>query len=253
MSAVREAARAMLGSIFVTQGAQAVLNPDRVVPVAQRVTDRITPVLERTSPRLPTDPRRLVQLNGAIHLGAGLLLLTPLRRPAAAALAASLVPTTLAGHSFWLHDDAGERAGQRINFLKNLGLMGGLLLAAADTEGRPGLRWRTRHLTQLAGGAAAGAATRATTRATAGAAKSATKSAAKGAAKKSAGKSAGWPAGRIGQSMASGAKRAKTAGRAKTAARGKAGGPFARAAGKHGGWLGHNGHRSGRARWTFAR
>jgi hypothetical protein len=30
--------------------------------------------------------------------------------------------------------------------LKNLGLMGGLLLAAVDTEGRPGLAWRTGHL-----------------------------------------------------------------------------------------------------------
>ena len=29
--------------------------------------------------------------------------------------------------------------------MKNLGLLGGLLLAAVDTEGRPGLRWRAGH------------------------------------------------------------------------------------------------------------
>jgi hypothetical protein len=31
------------------------------------------------------------------------------------------------------------------HFLKNLGLLGGLLIAAADTEGRPGLSYRTSH------------------------------------------------------------------------------------------------------------
>ncbi|HEU5107382.1 MAG TPA: DoxX family protein, partial [Micromonosporaceae bacterium] len=32
-----------------------------------------------------------------------------------------------------------------VHFMKNMGLLGGLLLAAADTEGRPGLRWRAAH------------------------------------------------------------------------------------------------------------
>jgi hypothetical protein len=35
--------------------------------------------------------------------------------------------------------------GQQTPFLRNLALLGGLLLAAADTEGRPGLRYRTSH------------------------------------------------------------------------------------------------------------
>ncbi|MGN6682339.1 MAG: hypothetical protein ACTHKL_31640, partial [Streptosporangiaceae bacterium] len=38
-----------------------------------------------------------------------------------------------------------ERSQQRIHFLKNLGLFGGLLIAAADTGGRPSLAWRSRH------------------------------------------------------------------------------------------------------------
>ena len=59
-------------------------------------------------------------------------------------LAASLVPTTLAGHPFWAMPKE-ERAAHQTHFLKNLGLLGGLLLAAADTEGRPGLKYRTTH------------------------------------------------------------------------------------------------------------
>ena len=34
------------------------------------------------------------------------------------------------------------RERQKVQFLKNLGLLGGLLLAAVDTEGKPGLAYR---------------------------------------------------------------------------------------------------------------
>ena len=39
-------------------------------------------------------------------------------------------PTTLAGHAFWTESDARKRKANRIHFLKNLGLVGGLLAAA---------------------------------------------------------------------------------------------------------------------------
>ncbi|MEV1286731.1 DoxX family protein [Micromonospora sp. NPDC049679] len=146
MRPVRTAARALLSGIFVISGARAMANPEQLVPQAKRVTDRITPWLESVDSRLPTDARALVQLNGAAQFVGGALLATGrLTRPAAAILAGSLVPTTVAGHPFWTVDDRTDRQAQQIHFLKNLGLLGGLLLAAADTGGRPGLRWRTSH------------------------------------------------------------------------------------------------------------
>ena len=54
------------------------------------------------------------------------------------------MPTTLAGHRFWEHEDPKERFGQLSHFLKNLGLLGGLLLAAVDTEGKPSVGYRAR-------------------------------------------------------------------------------------------------------------
>jgi putative oxidoreductase len=133
----------MLSAIFVASGARALTAPESLVPEAKRVTDRVGPLLEKADPRLPTSPRTLVQLNGAVQLGGGLLMATGrLTRPAAAVLAGTLVPTTVAGHPFWTYDDPEERRGQQVHFLKNVGLLGGLLLAAADTEGRPSLRWR---------------------------------------------------------------------------------------------------------------
>ena len=67
------------------------------------------------------------------------------RRLAALALIGSIVPTTLGGHRFWEETDQAARAQQRMHFLKNLGLLGGLILAALDTEGEPSLGWRAKH------------------------------------------------------------------------------------------------------------
>ena len=145
MKPVRSAARAMLASIFVVSGARILLSPDSKVETARRVTDRVGPLLEKVDPRLPTDARTLVRLKAGADVAAGLLLATgKLTRPAAAVLAAGLVPTTFAGHPFWTLPKP-ERTAHETHFLKNLGLLGGLLLAAADTQGQPGLRYRTSH------------------------------------------------------------------------------------------------------------
>ena len=145
MKPVRTAARAMLASIFVVSGARILLAPDSKVDAARRVTDRVGPLIDRLDTRLPSDARSLVQIKAASDVIAGLLLASGrLTRPAAAVLAVNLVPTTLAGHPFWSHPHP-ERAQHQTHFLKNLGLLGGLLLAAADTEGRPGLKYRTTH------------------------------------------------------------------------------------------------------------
>ena len=48
----------------------------------------------------------------------------------------------LLAHAFWKEQDPEVRERQKVQFLKNLGLLGGLLLAAVDTEGKPGLAYR---------------------------------------------------------------------------------------------------------------
>lgn len=52
-------------------------------------------------------------------------------RAAATVLAGSLVPTTLVGHPFW---KAEARAAQKIQFTKNLAMLGGLLLVMAGDD-----------------------------------------------------------------------------------------------------------------------
>lgn len=146
MKPVRSLARVLLSGIFVASGARNLRDPGQLVPAAKPLTDRIAPLLEKTSPRLPTDPEALVRTNAAVQLVGGLMMATGrLTRPVALVLAGSLVPATVAGHPFWNHDSPTTRSHHQVQFLKNLGLLGGLLLAAADTGGRPGLRWRAGH------------------------------------------------------------------------------------------------------------
>ncbi|MFY1674301.1 DoxX family protein [Plantactinospora sp. WMMB334] len=146
MRPVRTVARTLLSTIFVVSGARAVTNPELYVERAKRVAGRVTPVLQGIHEGIPTDPQSLVRVNGAAQLLGGLMLATGrFPRPAAALLAGTLVPTTLAAHPFWEHDDPAERRTQQIHFMKNLGLMGGLLLAISDTQGRPSLGWRASH------------------------------------------------------------------------------------------------------------
>ncbi|MDQ1643689.1 MAG: putative oxidoreductase [Actinomycetota bacterium] len=147
MTVVRRIARPMLASVFLWGGVEALRNPVPKEPAASRVG----PSIAAKIPYLPEDPESLVKLNGAVQVGAGAMLaLGRFPRLSSLLLAGSLIPTTLAGHRFWEEDDPAERYRQRGNFLKNVGLLGGLILAAVDTEGQPGLAWRAKHATHHA-------------------------------------------------------------------------------------------------------
>lgn len=147
MPVLRALARPMLASVFVIQGYDTFRRPERVAPAAEPV---VRPLAERV-PVVPAQAEQAVRLNGAVQLVAGsLLALGRWPRLSALAIAATLVPTTIAGHRFWEAEDEKTAAQQRIHFLKNLTMFGGLLIAAADTAGNPSLAWRTRYAARSA-------------------------------------------------------------------------------------------------------
>jgi putative oxidoreductase len=137
----------MLASIFILQGYDSFRRPEKYAPRAEPV---VRPIAERVS-AVPAKTEDAVRLNGAVQMVAGsLLALGRWPRMSALAIAATLVPTTLAGHRFWEEEEEGNAAQQRIHFLKNASMFGGLLIAAADTAGNPSLAWRTRHAAKTA-------------------------------------------------------------------------------------------------------
>lgn len=143
---LRRIARPMLAGIFVWGGVQALRSPEAHVEAAKPLLDQLQSKAGDKMPEsMPTDAATLVKIDGAVKVVAGLLLATNrMPRLAALALTSSLIPTTAAAHPFWAEKDPGQRTQQLIHFLKNTGLLGGLLLATADTEGRPSLGWRAK-------------------------------------------------------------------------------------------------------------
>ncbi|MEV6965456.1 DoxX family protein [Hamadaea sp. NPDC051192] len=146
MAPVRGIARALLGGVFIFSGAKAVLRPERLVQRARPVTDRVTPLLNKVDERIPANAETLIRVNGAAQVTAGLLLASGAApRPAAALLAGTLIPTTVAGHPFWAAQTKAQYDTDIVQFAKNLAIFGGLLLAAVDTAGSPSVGWRVRH------------------------------------------------------------------------------------------------------------
>ena len=148
MTLIRLVARPMLASMFVYGGVNALRNAEQTAQRAKPVTDVIHGTAEKVAPNvpLPRDDKNLIRLNAATQIAAALALATGrMPRLSATVLSASLAPTTAAGHRFWEESDPTARKAQTMHFVKNLSIMGGLLLATVDTEGKPGVAWRTKH------------------------------------------------------------------------------------------------------------
>jgi uncharacterized membrane protein YphA (DoxX/SURF4 family) len=140
MALVRRIARPLLASIFVYAGWDAFKNPAGKAPAAEKL-------LGDAALQLPgiNSTEQLVRADGALKVGAGVLLaLGRFPRLSALALGASLIPTTVAGHRFWEISDPQQKRIQALQFAKNASILGGLILAAVDTEGKPSMGWRTR-------------------------------------------------------------------------------------------------------------
>lgn len=147
MSLSRRLARPMLASVFVVGAANALKNSGGLAAAAEPVTDTLVGTIKKVAPQvpLPDDPQTLVRINAAVQLvAAGALATGRAPRTSALVLAASLAPTTLAGHRFWEAEDQAAKKQQQLHFFKNVSVIGGLLIAAGDTEGRPGVAWRAR-------------------------------------------------------------------------------------------------------------
>ena len=121
MSMIRSLSHILLSAIFISGGASAFLNPGgRVKKVAEGGV---------------AQPKQAVELNGAAMLLGGVLLglgLAP--KLAAMILLATLIPTTIVGHPFWKEETPAARQNQQIQFLKNLGLIGGLLVVLLEDD-----------------------------------------------------------------------------------------------------------------------
>jgi uncharacterized membrane protein YphA (DoxX/SURF4 family) len=135
---VRRLARVLLAGLFVMAGVDTLRNPKPRVAAAGPFLDRTVGKAADVLPdAVPTDHETLVKLDALVKVVAGAGLgLSKFPRLCAFVLAVDLVPTTLAGHPFWEHEDPSQRGAQQAHFLKNASILGGLLVAASSPSDR---------------------------------------------------------------------------------------------------------------------
>ena len=121
---IRKVARPLLATAFVSQGAELLISP---------------------MPTIRTNPETVARISAAAQIGGGVLLASGrLPRLAAAVLAATVIPANLGQHMFWNEVDPERKSRTRRDFMMDLSLLGGVIIASADTAGKPSLPWRGR-------------------------------------------------------------------------------------------------------------
>lgn len=119
MSLIRSLGHICLSGIFISGGGQAFINPG----------GRVNKVADAGIP----ESQLAVELNGAaMVIGGTMLALDIAPKLAALVLLGTIVPTTVVGHAFWKEESDMGRKTQQTQFLKNLGLLGGLLLVLTE-------------------------------------------------------------------------------------------------------------------------
>ncbi|BDB42318.1 hypothetical protein Mkiyose1665_48400 [Mycobacterium kiyosense] len=135
----------MLSAVFIGQGVEALLNPKPAAQAAQPTVDGLQALPDSVSGSIPADAEKFAQINAAVQIGGGVLLAAGrLPRVASAALALTVIPGNLGSHMFWAEPDPERKAEKRRAFLGDISLLGGLIIASADTAGKPSLGWRGR-------------------------------------------------------------------------------------------------------------
>jgi uncharacterized membrane protein YphA (DoxX/SURF4 family) len=142
---LRRIARPLLSVAFIGQGVNSLLNPKSAAEAAAPAVDGLHSLPDPLGSSIPSDPETVARITAAVQVGGGLLLATgKLPRVASAALALTVLPANLGTHSFWNEPDPELKGQKRQQFLTDLSLVGGLLIASADTAGKPSLGWRGR-------------------------------------------------------------------------------------------------------------
>lgn len=144
MPSVRFIARPLLAASLVAGGVSRLRNADATAL-------QLRPALRQVATLVPAaataDELRVAKALGAVQAGVGVMLgLGKLARISALVLAGTAAVNALLEYREADLSVPEGRKKRRERLLLNLSLVGGVLLAAVDTNGRPGMAWRAEHL-----------------------------------------------------------------------------------------------------------
>lgn len=147
----------MLAAVFIGQGFEALRSPKPAAEVARPALEGLQKLPDPVGSGMPSDAETFAKINAAIQIGGGVLLASGrLPRLASAALAGTVIPANLGADMFWDEPDQQLRADKRRAFLTDISLLGGLIIASADTAGKPSLGWRGRRAARKVSAAVSG-------------------------------------------------------------------------------------------------
>ena len=150
MTIAEALARPLLAGVFVYSGIDTLRNPSAKVPVA-------TPILDPLSKATGLTAERIVTVNAGVQVAAGIAARGRAcsRGPPPPCWRRRWCPRRSPAHRFWEQDGREARTQHLVQVLKNVAMLGGLVLAATSHGGRPSLPWRARraarHLVGTAG------------------------------------------------------------------------------------------------------
>jgi putative oxidoreductase len=134
---IRRLARPMLGAAFINSGWEALQGADRRAGRAESYG--------------LSQPLTAIRVVAVTQIAGGvLLLINRMPRFTAALVALTVLPEATTGHDFWTEKDPDVKKSQRSLFVRDLGMLGGLLVAAVETGGRESVPHRAARTSRKA-------------------------------------------------------------------------------------------------------
>lgn len=154
---IRTIARPMLASVFILDGVSVLRNPadraaatapavEKIQKTANKAADAAPESVSKISAPAPAvGPKNAVRALAAVKIGAGALFaLGKAPRLSATVLAVAHAPNMVARFSDTPGGTIASTDGKVVGLATDGALLGALFLAAGDTAGKPGLRWRAQ-------------------------------------------------------------------------------------------------------------
>ncbi|MEX3645682.1 DoxX family protein, partial [Mycolicibacterium porcinum] len=139
----------MLSATFIARGVDTLRDPSTSTETTRRTLGALSALPGPVGSGVPNNAEAVARVNAAVQVAGGLLLaLGRAPRLTAAALAVTMLPRSIGSQAFLKDSDPERAAAQRREFFTDVSLLGGLIIAAADTAGKPSLAWRGRRAAQ---------------------------------------------------------------------------------------------------------
>lgn len=140
MSLIRRVARPLIAAPFVYEGVQTAIRPQRAIEILPLTMEDLDKDLDKVN--FPVDAETLIRVTGAVSAVSGLAFALNKKPRLAALVLLSTTFMAVAGRKKVWELEGPEQLEEARSILGDLGLLGGVLLATVDRDGKPSFAYR---------------------------------------------------------------------------------------------------------------